>query len=336
MEKKKWWIKYKIHVLAWTGYFIYEIMLLYLMGGLFSHPLVDPLHFLLNVCFFYINAFITLPLFLKTSTRIRYFLVPVLIIQMAIYVLVHFSLDKILIALDVIVLKKVYVINWAVITRNLYRGVYYFGFSTGFYFLSTYLRERKRAEELEQDKLKAIIQQQQMQQDLLNAQNAFLKAQINPHFLFNTLDFVYHNVNRHSPIAGEAIARLAEMMRFAIAAGEREQSMPLSAEIEQVENLIFLYQIRKNNELAIAFNYPPAALNIKTIPLVLLTLVENIFKHGHLSKDKNHLASIELELTDDFLQITTSNTICLKNPVYMHMDQICSKLHFFTRMVATC
>lgn len=309
MKRTNWWLKWRIHLLGWICYFVYEIMLLYLMGGLFSHPLVDPLHFLLNVCFFYVNALVTLPYFLKTTNRTRYFLAPVLIVQMSIYVLAHFSLDKTLIALEVINLKKVYVLNWAVITRTLYRGVYYFGFSTGYYFLSTYLRERKRAQELEQDKLKAIIQHQQMQQELTNAQNAFLKAQINPHFLFNTLDFVYHNVNKHSPMAGEAVARLAEMMRFAIAAGEREQNIRLGDEIEQVENLIFLYQIRKNNGLAISFIYPEEALELKIIPLVLLTLVENVFKHGYLTSDEKDRAEIILAIDGEVLRIETNNSI---------------------------
>ncbi|WP_162796358.1 sensor histidine kinase [Pedobacter namyangjuensis] len=197
----------------------------------------------------------------------------------------------------------------SVIIRNLYRGIYFFGFSTGYYFLSTYLRERKRAQELEQDKLKAIIQHQQMQQELTNAQNAFLKAQINPHFLFNTLDFVYHNVNKHSPMAGEAVARLAEMMRFAIAAGEREQNIRLGDEIEQVENLIFLYQIRKNNGLAISFIYPEEALELKIIPLVLLTLVENVFKHGYLTSDEKDRAEIILAIDGEVLRIETNNSI---------------------------
>ncbi|RYX79671.1 histidine kinase, partial [bacterium] len=75
---------------------------------------------------------------------------------------------------------------------------------------------------------------------------------------------VYHSVNKHSPVAGDAVARLAEMMRFALTAENQEQQTQLAAEIEQVENLIFLYQIRKNNQLSISFKYPQKALKIKT------------------------------------------------------------------------
>lgn len=310
MVKKRlnWILANKIHFVVWFLFIIYEWALVGLMNKLYPHPLVDPLHFLINICFFYVNAHYTLPFFLKKKRGV-YLLLPGLILQIAVYILLHFSLDKILIATEVIQLKKVYVLNWAVVIRNLYRGIYFLGFSTGYYFLRNYIQERKRAEELEQDKLKAIIKHQQMQQELTNAQNAFLKAQINPHFLFNTLDFVYHNVNKHSPMAGEAVARLAEMMRFAIAAGEREQHIRLGDEIEQVENLIFLYQIRKNNGLAISFNYPQEALELKIIPLVLLTLVENVFKHGYLTSNEKDLAEIKLSIDNEVLTITTTNTI---------------------------
>jgi len=286
---------------------LYEVVVTGLLLNNFGNPIIYLAHYSVVICFFYLHSIIILPLALKNRLS-GLVLVPLfLVIELTFY-----SISQFLMAyfLTVIKLKtEVLKFDSAFVLRNLYRGILFVGYATGYYFLRNYIQERKRAQELEQDKLKAIIQHQQMQQELTNAQNAFLKAQINPHFLFNTLDFVYHNVNKHSPMAGEAVARLAEMMRFAIAAGEREQNIRLVDEIEQVENLIFLYQIRKNNGLAISFIYPEEALELKIIPLVLLTLVENVFKHGYLTSDEKDRAEIILAIDGEILRIETNNSI---------------------------
>ncbi|WP_165501733.1 sensor histidine kinase [Pedobacter frigiditerrae] len=182
------------------------------------------------------------------------------------------------------------------------------GFSTGYYYLKTYLKERKRAENLEKERLEKIIQQQKIEQELVIAQNAFLKAQINPHFLFNTLDFIYHNVNKYSETAGDAVIKLAQMMRFAIDSNEMEQTIYLAYEIEQVENLLYLYQIRKNNDLNIHFAYTDEVKQFRLIPLVVLTLVENIFKHGDISNAED-IAFVNLEVKNDLLIIQAVNLI---------------------------
>ncbi|TDO22352.1 sensor histidine kinase [Pedobacter duraquae] len=297
----------RIHFFAWLCFFTYETILIGLMGGLFPSPLVGPLHFLVNAAFFYLHAGVILPI--RFAGGPHYLLIPAIALELACYVIVHFGLDTALIGAGVIQLKREYVLDMNVIARNLYRGIYFLGFSTGYYFLITYLEQRKKTEQLEQEKLKAVIHNQHITQQLSDAQNAFLRAQINPHFLFNTLDFIYYNVNQHSPVAGEAIARLAEMMRFSIAAGAGDTVTAMEREIEQVENLIYLNQIRKISPPVIDFNYGPECRKLKLIPLVLLTLVENIFKHGYLGSTGLEIATIHVGIIDGRLHIRTRNAI---------------------------
>nr|WP_237488179.1 sensor histidine kinase [Hufsiella ginkgonis] len=194
----------------------------------------------------------------------------------------------------------------------------------------TYNKEKRRAEELERIRLNNIINQQRTEHELSKAQNAFLKAQINPHFLFNTLDFVYHKVNTLSLAASDAIITLAEMMRYAIDSDKKGDFVVLSEEIEQVENLLHLYQLRKNNELAIRFEHTPEVGGLEIIPLVLLTLVENIFKHGDLNSP-GHEALIEVYRDDNYLHLNTSNLIGHKhNPDIPHtgLDNIERRLGY--------
>lgn len=150
-----------------------------------------------------------------------------------------------------------------------------------------------------------IISRQKAEQELSRAQNAFLKAQINPHFLFNTLDFIYHNVLALSPVAADAIVTLAEMMRFAIDSDKMGEFILLGDEIDQVLNLRYLNQLRKNEEPAFELLYEEEARDIKFIPLVLLTLAENIFKHGDLGDGRK--ATLQVFIAEGMLQIYSSN-----------------------------
>src|SRR5690606_15717437 len=119
-----------------------------------------------------------------------------------------------------------------------WRGLYFIGFSTGYYFLINLLKERERTATLEKQQLHQIIAQQKMEKELTNAQNAYLRAQINPHFLFNTLNFIYNKTRKSAPVAADAILTLSAMMRYAVESSEEKGYIAIEEEIEQVHNLI--------------------------------------------------------------------------------------------------
>jgi LytS/YehU family sensor histidine kinase len=174
-------------------------------------------------------------------------------------------------------------------------------FATSYYFLLNFLEERKKIEDLEKQRLNNIIQ-------IAKSENAFLKAQIQPHLLFNTLDFIYQNAKDSSPVAAEAIHSLAEMMRYSVDSNKDKEFILLDEEINQVENLINLHQLRKDHHIQLRFWYDDEIRNVKIIPLVLTTLVENMFKHGELLL-ASHPAEVSLRMEDDQLIIETSNLI---------------------------
>jgi two-component system LytT family sensor kinase len=186
-----------------------------------------------------------------------------------------------------------------------YRGTYYLIMSSTYYFVKNYIAETKKSRELEKQRFDEIINRQQIEQELAKAQNAFLKAQINPHFLFNTLDFIYHNVMELSPRAADAIISLSEMMRYAIDADKMGEFIKIGDEIEQVQNLQYLNRLRKNQEMPLKIIYSDEVAGISFIPLVLLTLAENIFKHGNLNE--GHEATMRVFIENGFLFIETDN-----------------------------
>lgn len=307
MEKTKlnWFAANRVHILVWVLFIFYEAIIIGILYN-FSNPVTYILHYAINILFFYVHADWAMPWSTKDRLNAIWKLPVIVVVQLCIYVLLHYWADEFLILIKIIKWKGPYKLDSIFLLKNFYRGIYFMGFATGYYYIKTYLKERKKTEELERERLNNIILQQRITQDLVQAQNAFLKAQINPHFLFNTLDFVYHNVNAHSPIAGDAIIRLAQMMRYAI--DSEQVDVRLGEEIEQVENLLYLNQVRKDKPLNLEFSYTEEVKKLHLIPLVLLTLVENIFKHGDLS-DEAHQAQLNVAVVEDVFYLETNNLV---------------------------
>lgn len=304
--------RYKIHFLVWILYMLQETVVIGILFNSFGNPFIYLVHYLVSIFMFYLHSDVVLPIAL-IDRRKAWLVVPIaVVLQLAVYVLLHFMASYALFSVDIGTVDELK-LDRTFVLRNLYRGLLFMGFATGYYFFSTYLKERTKSETLQQEKLITIIEAQKMKQELADAQNAFLKAQINPHFLFNTLDFVYHSINQYSPVAGESIIRLADMMRYAISAGELGSNVRLAGEIEQVENLIYLYQVRRAGGLAIEFRYTPECGMVKLIPLVLLTLVENMFKHGYIGSNMDEAARIQLEVRSGYFSIRTVNLIGRSN-----------------------
>jgi len=301
------WIKtYKVHILIWSIFISYEVVLVGLFAGAFGKPLTYLVHYAIILLLFYVNAHVFLVWALKNRRNVPWRLPFILIVQMGAYILISYSADVLLFKGNFLAHAKTFSLTSAYCLASVYRCLYFLGFSMGYYFLITFLKERKRTEDLEKQRLYDIISRQRIEQELSKAQPAFLKAQISPHFLFNTLDFIYHSINLLSPIAADAIISLSEMMRYAIDADKWGEFISVREEITQVENLLYLYRVRKGHEACIKVNCTDEAGNLELIPLVLLTLIENIFKHGNLS-NPTHEAMVNIYISRDIFYIETEN-----------------------------
>ncbi|WP_182953069.1 sensor histidine kinase [Pedobacter gandavensis] len=188
-----------------------------------------------------------------------------------------------------------------------YRVVYFILFSSAYYYILRYFEERKRAEEKEKERLLIIIENQRIYADLIKSQHAHLKAQINPHFLFNTLNFIYTSTRKAAPDAAEAIITLSEMMRYSIEEVSHSTG-PLIGELEQVENLIKLHKLKSHQQLFISLEYEDEVAELEIIPLLVMTLTENMFKHGDLLQEA-HPAYLNLKYEEGVLRVETKNLI---------------------------
>ena len=166
----------------------------------------------------------------------------------------------------------------------------YFGLSFVVAYI-THLREgQKQRKILEAQKLQLEVEKSE-------ANLNFLKAQINPHFLHNTLNFLYAKSLPYSNELSEGILTLSDIMRYALSEGNaREGKAPLKDEIEHVRNVIKINQLRFSNQLNVNFEVSGVVDGAMIIPFVLITLVENAFKHGDLKKQEH---PIEVKLNVD-------------------------------------
>ncbi|MBN8674300.1 MAG: histidine kinase [Chitinophagales bacterium] len=142
-------------------------------------------------------------------------------------------------------------------------------------------------------KQKRILEAQKL---LLEAQISqanfnFLKSQINPHFLHNTLNFLYAKSLPFSSELSEGILTLSDIMRYALSQGNQKDGKALlKDEIEHVHNVIRINQLRYNNQLKVNFEMTGTLNGAMIIPFVLITLVENAFKHGDLKNQEYPIA----------------------------------------------
>lgn len=193
--------------------------------------------------------------------------------------------------------------------------VQYFIFGMGYYFsvrsalkekqLRKTMEEKQKVEEeryrLEQSN--ALLEKQQLQTEY-----AFLRSQINPHFLQNTLNFFYSKSLSCSEELSSAILTLSEIMRYSLNTKTTEAPPLLTEEIKQMNNVIAINQMRFNNRLQIEFRQQGDPEGIRILPLVLITLIENAFKHGELGNPE-HPMKISLDISEyqETMMFTVSN-----------------------------
>lgn len=140
------------------------------------------------------------------------------------------------------------------------------------------------------------------------AEYAFLRAQINPHFLNNTLNFFFAKSLPLSQELADGIMTLSKIMRYSLEMDKDDRMTLIDEEIEHIQNVIKINQLRFNNKLQIDFSVNGSTDNVRLIPLILITIVENILKHGDCT-DNLHPVKIALSINeiDHHIHLSTWN-----------------------------
>ncbi|MFF5380394.1 sensor histidine kinase [Pedobacter suwonensis] len=300
---RHWLRTYQIHIIAWSVFIFWEtVVVIYWVGmaGTFGNYAI---HYTINITFFY-----TYTLLLEKATAFpngAVWKVPLVVISTILIYLGTVTVVDILLNTYTNILPGELPSLRIRIAKVLYRGSFFLIFSTGYYFLKRFIKEKTEKSRIEKQRFQMLLEKEKTEKELAMSKNAFMKAQINPHLLFNTFEFVHQKLSTYSPEDAKVMLYLSDMMRFAASTQHNEGFVHLTEEISQCENLIGLHQITQG-AVYIEIASSPDLDEIKLIPLVLLTILENMFKHGNLN-DVENKASIAVYTFDGKLHIESRN-----------------------------
>jgi two-component system LytT family sensor kinase len=168
-------------------------------------------------------------------------------------------------------------------------------------------------------KLTKHVYLKQQQTLLLEKQNAIaelqsLKAQLHPHFLFNTINNIYSHTQETAPVAADMLLQLSALLRY-ILYSCNEPLVLLEQEISMINDYLELEKKRYGNDLEISLNIPKQTAGYLVAPLLILPFVENCFKHGASSMLSHPWINIDINLIGNLLQMKFINgTSAVKSP----------------------
>jgi two-component system, LytTR family, sensor kinase len=294
MRRKHLWL---IH----GGYWLYVFFITELINKLaYQHKLIrltllpDALeisNYILFCGIFYLNYFLVLPaLFRKKKYLITF---ACWILLTCLFVALRYLVQEYLFPRYLGICNYCYENKGIYVVNNFFQGFSLLILAgTVIWFADNWLSIEKQKLNLEQEKLKA--------------ERAFLQSQVNPHFLFNTLNNIYSMVFHHSTQALPAIQKLSEIMRYATKETDKD-GVDLGVEISCLKSYIDLQKYRVKDP-AILYEQTGNPEGKRIAPMLLISFVENAFKHGIIN-DGQHPLLIRLHVEGGQLSFAVRNKI---------------------------
>jgi sensor histidine kinase YesM len=135
----------------------------------------------------------------------------------------------------------------------------------------------------------------------------FLKSQINPHFLFNSLNSVYFLIDKNNPDARKALHKFSDMLRYQLYEANGEK-IPIEKEINYMQDYVHLQQLRKDENYKVQFNCSPEVKDFSIEPLLLIPFVENAFKHISHKTDGSNFVRLDMARNNGYFEFTVENS----------------------------
>lgn len=267
--KRGWQIFW--HIFVWIGIIVFFLFIVHSNTKMTTERLlvIFVLYGSINISLFYVNYLLFIPRFLNRKQYGIYIIA--IVITMVLYGIVKYGIGLIF-KEDVLMhmrgpkdLKQEVIGFWSYFTSTLFTSIIFICLSILLKFsVDWFLNERI---------------QRDLENQRLSAELAFLKSQINPHFLFNSLNSIYSLAYQQSKSTPDAILKLSEIMRYMLYECN-DNKVDLSKELQYLQNYIDLQKIRFGNNAYIDFKIDGQVTDQQIVPLLLIAFIENAFKHG--------------------------------------------------------
>lgn len=297
-KRKYHWLEIGIHLLTWLLilWFTLDGGWIWLYFKTFDASMDIPIWYgmIFNAIIFYANAFWLLPIKFDKGRKFHYWKIATTI---------FIILTGIETAIDVLYADWLFIFELPFLFVFLifigYNALFHIGFwilAFAYYAPKAWLRNERQKQELIQQKLRAEL--------------AFLKAQINPHFLFNGINSIYHLIVKDPHQAQQTLYQFSSLLRYQLYECN-EPTIPLQQELEYLENYIALENVRKGRDAAIQWSIDQleSSTGMKIAPLLITPFIENAFKYlsNYLEKERN-IVDIKIQIQKNSLNLEVENT----------------------------
>ncbi|WP_338813961.1 histidine kinase [Bernardetia sp. Wsw4-3y2] len=283
--------KHKGHILFWVVYSVFWAIVSYEKEAPFWQLFLINFSFLIgHAAASYIGIYVLLPRYFKTKKYVLLFFLSLVnllffssIISLGMFLALKFNQEN---------------YSWIWLPRNWFKQF----FLSTFWIMAIFmawkgLQERRKAEkrntELEKEKLQNEVH--------------FLKAQLNPHFLFNALNSIYFQVTKSQEEAQESLLIFSEMLRYQLYDCITEK-VELKQEIHYLKNYLAMESLRKGKRVKIQTHLDVKNKSILVAPLLFLPLVENACKWVSMEKEKQNFITIILKIKENNLFFSVENS----------------------------
>lgn len=290
------------HITFWVLYIIYVVLGIYVYNdpakshspGWFMHQSMFNMSYTLSeAALFYYIYFAVLPLIFRKGKQ-RLLFVPALLGAPFVFIAARYGLEEIFYPVvfgfrnyDPDTTFSFYILD------NLYRGTPTMAIAAAVWGVQRAYQQQQENKSLREEKIRAEL--------------AFLKSQVNPHFLYNTLNYIYSMAYPVSDELADAVIKLSQLMRYMLTESP-DGMMDLQKEVDYLDNYIAIYRMRFADHFFVDFKVDGDIAGKRVASLVLIPFVENAFKHGVVD-DPSRPVRIGLKVTGSRMEFTVSNKI---------------------------
>lgn len=237
----------------------------------------------------YLNIFVLFPRYVRSKRFGLYVLI------LLICLILSLVIEQILGNLFFLGREALWVFISPRLPLNATLSLFYLGISFAYCFANSWAQNERQKSDLVKEKLSTEL--------------AFLKAQVNPHFLFNTLNNLYSMANRpENAELADGIARLSQLMRYMLYESNSDKVL-LDKELEYIQSFIEIQKLRlaEEDDFIIQFSIEGDTHGIRIAPMLLIPFVENAFKHGIDFKESS-VIKIEVIIENEELVFSVFNS----------------------------